>query len=132
MPTYSGPTPSTPTAAADAATWTNWWAYCTILQNSRYEDERTARAIVTDRQHTERMAAEAACAKATAELAAAQKEAARVMLIPTPLLKRSEESLVTSIAAALASSQLGLSDTAVIAKAQSISRKLVFLYSSQP
>lgn len=71
MPTYTGPIPRAPTPDSPAVDWTNWWAYETIKQNMRYEDERVAaiklaaeRAIVTDRQHLERMAAEKACAEA--------------------------------------------------------------------
>jgi len=78
MPTYTGPVPPMPGPQDDAARWTNWWSYQTILQNLRYEDERAARAVVLDAQHAEKMAAEAACAASNQALAAAQRDMARV------------------------------------------------------
>jgi hypothetical protein len=128
MPTYTGPIPPSPGLQADAATWTNWWSYQTILQNHRYEDERVARAIVTDRQHTEKMAAEAACAEATSRLAAAQVEVARLMILPTPETRRSDESLVANLAMELRTGTPGTTDAASISAAQSFVRKFRFIY----
>lgn len=76
---YTGPVPPTPTAASTDAQWQNWWAFKACERDLRYEDERIARAVITDRQHAEKMSAEAACALATTKAADAQREAARVM-----------------------------------------------------
>lgn len=80
MPTYTGPVPPTPTGSSTDAAWQSWWTYQTILQNMRYEDERAARAIVVDRQHAEKMAAEGACAAAVTKQAEAQVKATEAML----------------------------------------------------
>jgi hypothetical protein len=88
---YTGPIPPTPTATSTDAQWNSWWNYQTVLTNGRYDDERAARYIVTDKQHAEKMAAEAACAAsnqalATAQqaVAAAQQAGAAVLSQPTP------------------------------------------------
>jgi hypothetical protein len=86
---YTGPIPPTPTASSTDAQWASWWAYQTVLTNGRYDDERAARAIVTDQQHAEKMAAEASCAAAQQDVATAiqaQTAAARYIAdTPTPL-----------------------------------------------
>jgi hypothetical protein len=69
MPAYTGPVPPTPTGTSSDAVWQSWWAYQNILRDLRFEDERIARAAVLDRQHTERIAAESACAAANQALA---------------------------------------------------------------
>lgn len=79
---YSGPVPPTPTATSTDAQWASWWAYQTVLTNGRYDDERAARHVVTDAQHREKMAAEAACAAATNAQAAAMRYAADLMAQP--------------------------------------------------
>jgi len=73
MPTYTGPVPPAPPAnTATDAQWQAWWSYQNILRDLRYEDERTSRAVVTDRQHVEKLQAEANCAAAQREAAASQ------------------------------------------------------------
>ena len=74
-----------PTAASTDAQWAAWWAYQTALTNGRYDDERAARQIVTDRQHTEKMAAEAACAAAQGRLADAQMAMVTALAAPSPV-----------------------------------------------
>jgi hypothetical protein len=98
---YSGPVPPAPTGASTDAQWQTWWAYQGVLRDLRFEEERLARVIVTDRQHAEKMAAEAACAKATAEAAAAQLVMAAAMRYaadrarePDPVTPWTDEQLV--------------------------------------
>ena len=97
--TYTGPVPPTPTATSTDAGWHNWWAYQTILQNIRYENEReaarakalvdeaaaAARQVVLDRQHGERMTAEAKCAESNKLLAEAQQAMAAALRVREPL-----------------------------------------------
>lgn len=78
---YTGPIPPAPTAASTPTEWQNWWAFQTVAGNMRYEDERAARVLVLDKQHTEKLAAEARCAEAQVKLAAAQTEMARVLAL---------------------------------------------------
>lgn len=82
MTTYAGPVPPAPVPGTppESPLWTNWWQYQTVLTNSRYENEReaarvlaAARVLVTDEQHRQKMAAEAACAEANTKLAEAQQ-----------------------------------------------------------
>lgn len=98
---YTGPVPPTPTGASSDAQWQTWWAYQGVLRDLRFEEERLARVIVTDRQHSEKMAAEAACAKATAEAAAAQLAMAAAVRYaadrsrePDPVVPWTDEQLV--------------------------------------
>jgi hypothetical protein len=81
MPAYAGPVPPTPTGSSTDAQWQNWWAFKGCERDLRYEDERIARAVITDRQHVEKMAAEAACALATTKAAEAQAKAADAMVL---------------------------------------------------
>lgn len=99
---YVGPVPPAPTGSSTDAQWQSWWAYQTVLTNTRYENEReaarvlaAARAVVADQQHVERMIAEAACALANTKLAEAQLEMAAAMSAPSPLPTKAE--LVFSI-----------------------------------
>jgi hypothetical protein len=84
--TYEGPIPPTPGEPFDAAKWQIYQTYQTLLQNLRYENEREAalvlaavRALVTDKQHTDRTAAETACAAANAQLAEAHQAMAAAL-----------------------------------------------------
>lgn len=79
MAAYTGPVPPTPGQNATDAQWQSWWAYQNLLRDLRYEDERAARAVVTDRQHAERLAAEAACQAAQRAAAAATQAQADAM-----------------------------------------------------
>jgi hypothetical protein len=88
---YTGPVPPTPTASSTDAVWHQWWTYQTLLQNIRYENERVqsaadavARQAVLDAQHTEKMAAEAACAAAQRDVAKAQQAMATAWQAPHP------------------------------------------------
>lgn len=76
---YTGPIPPTPTATSTDVQWQNWWAYQTVVGNMRYEDERAGRALVLDKQHADKLAAETRCAESQVKLAAAQAETARVL-----------------------------------------------------
>ena len=107
---YTGPIPPTPTAASTDAQWASWWAYQTVLTNGRYDDERAARAIVTDAQHAEKMAAEAACAAAQQAVASAMRES----LLPIPPWTDAE--LIRSWLTALA--ETGLTGVAALSKAR--------------
>ena len=79
---YTGPVPPAPTpdTPANDPKWANWWQYKTLAQNVDYTNEReaarvlaAARAVITDQQHAERMAAQAACADAQTRAAEAQE-----------------------------------------------------------
>ena len=103
MMAYTGPAPTTPSADTppESPIWVNWWQYQTVLTNGRYEDEReaarvlaAARAVITDKQHAERMAAQAACAAAQTRAAEAQ-EALVAAMADTP---RSKADVVLDIA----------------------------------
>ena len=128
MPAYTAPVPPAPTATSTDAQWQSWWAYQNILRDLRYEDERIARAVVVDKQHIEKMAAEAACAAATRAAAAAQVEVARLMVLPTPETPRSDGSLVVGLAMELRTGTPGMTDAMAIAAAQSFVRKFRFIY----
>lgn len=84
------------TAARDARIRTE-----DMARNQRLDDERAAavklateRAVVVDRQHTEKMAAEAACAAGQQALAAAMRYAADRSREPEPVMQWSDEQLV--------------------------------------
>jgi hypothetical protein len=84
------------TAARDARIRTE-----DMARNQRLDDERAAavklaaeRAVIVDRQHTERMAAEAACAAGQQALAAAMRYAADRSREPEPVPLWTDEQLV--------------------------------------
>jgi hypothetical protein len=67
---YTGPVPPTPGTPFDAAQWTVWQNYQTILGNIRLANEREARAVVTDKQHADDLVVRRAQVDAMAGLAA--------------------------------------------------------------
>lgn len=80
---YTGPVPPIPTANSTDAVWQSHWAHQTLLRDIRYENFReeeitrnAARQVVLDAQHAEKMVREAACAAATAALAASNERLA--------------------------------------------------------
>ena len=81
---YTGPIPPVPTATSTDAQWATWHAYQTCVTNGKWDDERAARQTITDRQHAEKMASEAACREAQLELAAAQRAMVNAFQEPTP------------------------------------------------
>ena len=98
---YTGPVPLTPTGASTDAQWQTWWAYQGVLRDLRFEEERLARVIVVDRQHAEKMAAEAACAAANNAAAAGQQAMAAAIRYaadrarePDPVTQWTDEQLV--------------------------------------
>lgn len=77
---YAGPIPPEPVAPFDAAQWNVWQTYQTLLQNIRLANEREARVLVTDKQHADRLAADAACATSGENQATGMKALAAAML----------------------------------------------------
>jgi len=118
---YTGPIPPTPTAASTDAQWASWWAYQTVLTNGRYDDERAARAVITDKQHAEKMLAEDRCAASNSALAAAQQAQADSIryMVDHPESKKApwtDEDLVRSFLIAL--SEGGVTGVAALSKAR--------------
>lgn len=94
---YTGPIPPAPTAESTDAQWSSWWAYQTVLTNGRYDDERAARQIVTDRQHDERIAADEKLAAAQKEWATAGMAIVVALAEPSPRQLPTRAELVFSI-----------------------------------
>ncbi len=134
MTTYTGPVPPTPNpATATDAQWQNWWAYQNLLRDLRYEDERAARAVIADKQHADKIAAEARCAEAHTKAAASQQAMADAMryAVDTPQAAPlaypwTDEDLVRSWMAGLA--EAGISGVAALSAAKASLRAFRLLY----
>lgn len=133
MTTYTGPVPPTPGTNATDAQWQSWWAYQNLLRDLRYEDWRAARAVITDKQHDEKMAAEAGCAAAGQATAKSQQAMADAMryAIDTPQAAQIEASptddqLVQMWMTGLA--EAGISGVAALSAAKASLRAFRLLY----
>lgn len=133
MTTYTGPIPPAPTATSSAAEWQNWWAFKNLEASLRYEDERAARSVITDKQHAEKMVAEAACAAATklhADAIQAQAAAMRYAIdnpLPaTPDPAPTDEQLTRYWMQGLA--EAGISGVAALSAAKASLRAFRLLY----
>jgi len=136
---YVGPIPPAPIAFQSDPAWYQQWqvyqTYQTLVQNIAYTNEREARAVVTDRQHTEKMAHEDACAASNTALAAAQQAQADAIryMVDNPESKKApwtDEDLVRQLLFSLA--EAGVTELTALEHARSTAQLLRLLFPMKP